>query len=100
MFTEVILTTNMPLPFLRFFFAYSLWFLKMMCVCHVGLDGIHPRVLWELAEELTKLVFIIYYQSWLIREVADDSRSADVMPIHKEGWKEGQRVWGTAGLSS
>ncbi|RMC21681.1 hypothetical protein DUI87_02549 [Hirundo rustica rustica] len=31
---------------------------------------------------------IIYHQSWLIGKVPDDWRLANVMPIHKKGWKE------------
>ena len=35
-------------------------------VCKVmGPDGIHPRILRELAEELAKPLTIIYQQSWL-----------------------------------
>jgi len=53
----------------------------------VGPDGIHPRVLRELVEVLTKLLSIIYQQSWLTREVPADWRLANVMPIYKKGWK-------------
>ncbi|GAB0203024.1 mitochondrial enolase superfamily member 1 [Grus japonensis] len=54
----------------------------------MGLDGIHPRVLRELAEELAKTLCIIYQQSWLTGEVPDDWRLANVMPIYKKGRKE------------
>ncbi|KAJ7418044.1 hypothetical protein WISP_61231 [Willisornis vidua] len=37
----------------------------------------------ELAKEFT-----IYQQSWLTREVQDDWKLANVMSIHKKGWKE------------
>jgi len=63
-------------------------------LCHldtyksVGPDGIHPRVLRELVEELAKPLFIIYLQSWLAVEVPDDWRLASVTPIYKKGWKE------------
>jgi len=40
-----------------------------------GPDGIHPRVLKEVAEELAKPLSIIYHQSWLMGEVPDDWRS-------------------------
>ena len=33
------------------------------------LDGIHPRVLRKLAEELAKPLSIIYQQSWLTGEI-------------------------------
>ena len=46
-----------------------------------------PRVPRELVEVLTKLLSIIYQQSWLTREVPADWRLANVMPIYKKGWK-------------
>ncbi|GAB0201268.1 mitochondrial enolase superfamily member 1 [Grus japonensis] len=63
-------------------------------LCHLdthksmGLDGIHLRVLRELAEELAKPLSIIYQQSWLTGEVPDDWRLANVAPIYKKGPKE------------
>ncbi|KFW88408.1 hypothetical protein N305_02126, partial [Manacus vitellinus] len=54
----------------------------------MGPDGIHPRVMRELAEELTKLLSIIYQQSWLTGEVPDDWKLVNVTPIHKKGSKE------------
>ncbi|GAB0209549.1 mitochondrial enolase superfamily member 1 [Grus japonensis] len=53
-----------------------------------GPDGIHPKVLRELAEELAKPLSIIYQQSWLTGEVPDDWRLANVTPIYKKGQKE------------
>ncbi|KAM9590819.1 uncharacterized protein ACIBXB_005874 [Morphnus guianensis] len=47
-------------------------------LCHLdtrksmGPDGIHPRVLRELAEELAKPLSIIYQQSWSTGEVPED----------------------------
>ncbi|GAB0209287.1 receptor-type tyrosine-protein phosphatase zeta [Grus japonensis] len=54
----------------------------------MGLDGIHPRVLRELEEVLTKPLPIIYQQFWLTGEVPVDWRLANVMPIYKKGQKE------------
>ncbi|KAK4819390.1 hypothetical protein QYF61_003661 [Mycteria americana] len=54
----------------------------------MGLDGIHPRVPRELAEELAKPLSIIYQQSWLTGEVPDDWRLANMTPICKKGRKE------------
>ena len=51
-------------------------------------DGIHPRVLRELVEVLTKPLSIIYQQSWLTGEVLVDWKLASVMPIHKKGQKD------------
>uniref|UniRef100_A0A493T0R3 Reverse transcriptase domain-containing protein n=1 Tax=Anas platyrhynchos platyrhynchos TaxID=8840 RepID=A0A493T0R3_ANAPP len=53
----------------------------------VGPDGIHPRVLRELAEELAKPLTIIYQQSWLSGEVPVDWRLAKVTPIYNTGWR-------------
>ncbi|KFQ27903.1 hypothetical protein N332_06187, partial [Mesitornis unicolor] len=54
----------------------------------IGPDGIHPRVLRELAEVLTKPLSIIYQQSWLTGEVPVDWRLANVTLIYKRGQKE------------
>ncbi|KAJ7420827.1 RNA-directed DNA polymerase from mobile element jockey-like protein [Willisornis vidua] len=54
----------------------------------MGPDGIHPKVMRELAEELAKPLSIIYQQSCLSGEVPDDWKLANVMPIHKKGCKE------------
>ncbi|XP_010079416.1 PREDICTED: melatonin receptor type 1B [Pterocles gutturalis] len=54
----------------------------------MGPDAIHTRVLRELAEVLTKSLYIIYHQSWLTREVPVDWRLANVMSIYKKDHKE------------
>ncbi|XP_064294800.1 lipoxygenase homology domain-containing protein 1 [Phalacrocorax carbo] len=54
----------------------------------MGPGGIHPRVLRELAEALTKALSILYQQSWLTREAPVDWRVANVMPTYKKGRKE------------
>ncbi|RMB92651.1 hypothetical protein DUI87_30960 [Hirundo rustica rustica] len=54
----------------------------------MGPDGIHHRVMRELADELAKPLSIIYHQSWLTGEVPDDWKLANVTPIHKKGAKE------------
>ncbi|GAB0186733.1 mitochondrial enolase superfamily member 1 [Grus japonensis] len=54
----------------------------------MGLYGIHPRVVKELAEVLTKPLSNIYQQSWLNGEVPVDWRLANVTPIYKKGQKE------------
>jgi len=56
-------------------------------LCHLdtyksmGPDGIHPRVLRQLAEELAKTLSIICQQSGLTGEVTDDWRITSVTPI-------------------
>ncbi|PKU49557.1 rna-directed dna polymerase from mobile element hypothetical protein [Limosa lapponica baueri] len=54
----------------------------------MGPDGIHSRVLRELAEVLTKPLSIIYQQSWLTGEVPVDWMLANVTPICKKGWNK------------
>ncbi|NXQ34777.1 LORF2 protein, partial [Alaudala cheleensis] len=51
-------------------------------------DGIHPRVMREVADELAKPLSIIYHQSWFSGEVPNDWKLANVMPTHKKGWKK------------
>lgn len=48
-------------------------------------DGIHPRVLRDLAEVIAKLLSNIYQCSWSTRE---DWKLANVMPIYQKGHKE------------
>ncbi|GAB0206371.1 mitochondrial enolase superfamily member 1 [Grus japonensis] len=66
----------------------------------MGLDGTHPRVLRELAEVLTKLLSIIYQQSWLTGEVPVDWRLASMMHIHRKGRKEDLGNYGPVSLTS
>ncbi|TRZ13574.1 hypothetical protein HGM15179_013537 [Zosterops borbonicus] len=54
----------------------------------MGPDGIHPRVMRELADQLAKTLSIIYQQSWLTGEVPDDWKLVNVTPIHKKGEKK------------
>jgi len=64
-------------------------------LCHLnthmsmGLNGIHPTVLRELAEELAKPLSIICQQSWPTEEVPEDWRFASVTPVYKKGQKGG-----------
>ncbi|GAB0183195.1 mitochondrial enolase superfamily member 1 [Grus japonensis] len=54
----------------------------------MGQDEIHPMVVSELAEVLTKTLSIIYQQYWLTGDFPADWRLANVMPIYKKGRKE------------
>ncbi|PKU41872.1 rna-directed dna polymerase from mobile element jockey-like [Limosa lapponica baueri] len=54
----------------------------------MGPDGLHPRVLKELADVLAKPLSIIYRKSWLTGEVPMDWRVANVTPTYKKGKKE------------
>ncbi|KAK4813574.1 hypothetical protein QYF61_011803 [Mycteria americana] len=66
----------------------------------MGPDEIHPRVLKELADVLTKPLSIIYQQSWLTGEVPADWRLANVMPIYKKGRKEDPGNYRAVSLTS
>ena len=52
-------------------------------------DGLHPRVLRELADVVAKSLSIILQQSWLTGDVPEDWRLANVMPIFRKGQKDG-----------
>ena len=58
--------------------------------CHrsMGPDGLHPRVLRELAGAIAEPLSAIYQRSWMTREVPEDWRLADATPIYRKGHKE------------
>ncbi|KAK4826796.1 hypothetical protein QYF61_011604, partial [Mycteria americana] len=60
----------------------------------MGPNGIHPRVLRELAEMVTKPLSILYQQSWLTGEVPVDWKLAN------KGQKEGPGNYRPVSLSS
>ncbi|KFP44817.1 RNA-directed DNA polymerase from mobile element jockey, partial [Chlamydotis macqueenii] len=78
----------------------------IVLLCHLdthksmGPDGIHPRVLRKLGQELAKPLSIIYQQSWLTGEVPDDWRLANVTPIYRKGRKEDLGNYRPASLTS
>ncbi|KAK4806195.1 hypothetical protein QYF61_001118 [Mycteria americana] len=54
----------------------------------MGPDGIHPRVLKELADVMAGPLLIIYQRSWESGEVPADWKLATVIPIYKKGVRE------------
>ncbi|KFO80591.1 hypothetical protein N303_01518, partial [Cuculus canorus] len=66
----------------------------------MGPDGIHPRVLKELADVLSKPLSIIFQRSWLTGEVPLDWRLADVVPIYKKGCREAPGNYRPVSLTS
>ncbi|PKU29400.1 rna-directed dna polymerase from mobile element jockey- hypothetical protein [Limosa lapponica baueri] len=66
----------------------------------MGPGGIHPRVLRELAEVLTKPLSIIYQQSRITGGVPVDWRLANTMPVYKRGRKEDLENYRPVGLIS
>ncbi|KAJ7424999.1 rna-directed dna polymerase from mobile element jockey-like [Pitangus sulphuratus] len=51
-------------------------------------DGIHPRILKELAEIIAKPLSMIFEQSWEIREVRVDWKLANLVPVFKKTKKQ------------
>jgi len=54
----------------------------------MGPDGMHPRVLRELADVIAEPLSIIFERSWRTGEVPEDRRKASFSPIFKKGKKE------------
>ena len=54
----------------------------------MGPDGMHPRVLRELADIIAEPLSVIFERSWRTGEVPEDWRKANVTPIFKKGKKE------------
>ncbi|KFQ80642.1 RNA-directed DNA polymerase from mobile element jockey, partial [Phoenicopterus ruber ruber] len=54
----------------------------------MGPNGMHPRVLREVAEVIAKPLSIIFEKSWRTGEVPEDRRKDNVIPVFKKGKKE------------
>ncbi|KFV84217.1 hypothetical protein N308_04705, partial [Struthio camelus australis] len=54
----------------------------------MGPDGMHPRVLRELADVIARPLSIILERSWRSGEVPEDWKKAKVTPAFKKGEKE------------
>ncbi|KAJ7404854.1 rna-directed dna polymerase from mobile element jockey-like [Willisornis vidua] len=57
----------------------------------MGPVGIHPRILKELADVITKPLSMIFQMSWETREVPADWKPVNIFPIFKKGKKDDPR---------
>ncbi|KAK4810800.1 hypothetical protein QYF61_008773 [Mycteria americana] len=66
------------------------WDLLLQLNAHksMGPDGIHPRVLKELADVIARPLSVIYQRSWESGEVPVDWKLANVIPIFKKGQRD------------
>ncbi|KFO03653.1 RNA-directed DNA polymerase from mobile element jockey, partial [Balearica regulorum gibbericeps] len=53
----------------------------------MGPNGIHPRVLRQLADVIVRPLSIIFQRSWESGEVPVDWKLANVVPVFKKGKK-------------
>jgi len=66
----------------------------------MGLDGIHPRVLEELADVIVGALSVMFQCSWESGEIPVDWKMANAVPIFKKGKKEDPGNYVPVGLTS
>ncbi|KGL73116.1 Putative 115 kDa protein in type-1 retrotransposable element R1DM, partial [Tinamus guttatus] len=66
----------------------------------MGLDGMHPRVLRELAVVIAQLLSIIFERSWRAGEVPEDWKKTNVTPVFKKDKREDPGNYSPVSLTS
>ena len=66
----------------------------------MGPDGIHPRVLKELADVIARPLSMIFQCSWESGEVLVDWKLTNVVPIFKKGNRENPGEYRPVSLTS
>ncbi|KFP32892.1 RNA-directed DNA polymerase from mobile element jockey, partial [Colius striatus] len=66
----------------------------------MGPDGMHPRVLRELADVIAEPLSIIFEQSWRTGEVPEDWRKANATSVFQKGRKENPGNYKLVSLTS
>ncbi|KFV77500.1 RNA-directed DNA polymerase from mobile element jockey, partial [Struthio camelus australis] len=66
----------------------------------MGPDGMHPRVLRELADVLARPLSIILERSWRSGEVPEAWKKASVTPVFPKGKEEEPGNYGPVSLTS
>ncbi|KFQ26462.1 hypothetical protein N331_10857, partial [Merops nubicus] len=63
-------------------------------------DGVHPRVLKELADAVAEPLSIMFEKSWQSGEVPSNWKKGNIVPSFKKGKKEGPGNYRPVSLSS